>query len=71
VAEWVLDETDPATRLAVAAAARRRVLTEHTADRRAAQLHELVGDRPAEPPDRTVIPRPAPQLGDVLSPAKI
>lgn len=37
----ILDQTDPPTRESVARAARRRVLCEHTAEQRAAQLHEL------------------------------
>jgi spore maturation protein CgeB len=38
----ITDLTDEVTRGAVAAAARRRVLAEHTAQRRVAQLHELL-----------------------------
>lgn len=37
----ILERTDRAAREAVARSARRRVLAEHTAERRAAQLHEL------------------------------
>ena len=38
----ILEETTPAEASAIGAAARRRVLREHTADRRADQLHDLV-----------------------------
>jgi spore maturation protein CgeB len=43
----VLDEVSEEQRVAIGAAARRRVLTEHTADRRVQQLHDLVGERAA------------------------
>jgi spore maturation protein CgeB len=38
----VLDETSDQERAAIGAAARRRVLAEHTADRRVDRLHELM-----------------------------
>ena len=45
----ILRETAVAQRRAVGAAARRRVLCEHAAERRAEQLHELVGELAGEP----------------------
>jgi spore maturation protein CgeB len=44
----ILDRTDRRTRVAVATSARRRVLCDHTAERRAAQLHELALEVGAE-----------------------
>ena len=44
----ILDETEEMARLEVGAAARRRVLAEHTADRRAQQLHALVAETARE-----------------------
>ncbi len=45
----ILRETAVGRRRAVGAAARRRVLCEHTAERRAEQLHELMGELAGEP----------------------
>jgi spore maturation protein CgeB len=45
----ILRETDSATRRRIGEAARRRVLAEHTAERRAKELHELAVELTGEP----------------------